>query len=104
MLTDLPVLLQVASRLPHEPYRPDIGWPSAACIQKAACHWSHAHRSLINSPVVTAKRLWALSLKYSVRKKSWVDPLACSFHQVSTTRIRKSGFFLTPALDEPVRA
>ena len=32
MLPDLPVLLQIASGLPHEPHRPNVGRPPAACV------------------------------------------------------------------------
>jgi hypothetical protein len=42
-LADVPVLLEIAAGLPHEPYRPDIGGPAAAGVEEAACHWSHAH-------------------------------------------------------------
>ena len=40
---DLPVLAQIAARLAHEPYRANVGRSAPARIQKAACHWSHAH-------------------------------------------------------------
>ena len=106
MLTDVPILLQIASSLPHEPDWPDVGRPAAACVKKAACHWGHAHRSLIAPYTVTTKRLWALlSLEKRPKELLKLDPLACSFDQVSTRTARGGSgnrvFFLPrpPALD-----
>ena len=41
---DIPVLLHVASGLPHEPDRPNIGGPAAAGIQKTTVRRGHSHR------------------------------------------------------------
>ena len=49
---DVPVLLHIAARLPHEPHRAYVGRPAAASIEKPAIHGGDTHNPQISTNVL----------------------------------------------------